>query len=83
VPNWWLKMSIQLPPHDGVAAEAVPALSAPAMPTPPIKVSVAALASTLPLMDMKQFLSWNYSRALRTAVALAPAALGIVPIAVA
>jgi len=27
-------------------------------------------------MDMKQFLSWNHSRALRTAVALAPAALG-------
>jgi hypothetical protein len=34
-------------------------------------------------MDMKQFLSWNYSRALRTAVALAPAALGAMPIAVA
>src|SRR5580693_626825 len=45
-------MSMQEPPHDGVAADAVPALSAPAAPTPPSRVSVAALARTLPLMDM-------------------------------
>src|SRR5580658_6433294 len=63
-------MSMQEPPHDGVAALAVPALSAPAMPTPPTKVSVAAVASTLLLMDMKQFLSWNHGRTLRTAVVL-------------
>jgi hypothetical protein len=40
------------------------------MPTPPTKVSVAAVASTLLLMDMKQFLSWNHSRTLRTAAEL-------------
>src|ERR1700752_1839825 len=39
-------------PHDGVAALAVPALSPPAVPTPPTRVSVVAAASTLLLMDM-------------------------------
>jgi hypothetical protein len=42
---------------------------APTAPTPPTRVSVAAAAKTLLLMDMKQFLSWNHSRTLRTAVA--------------
>src|SRR5579862_5078218 len=59
-PNSWLKMSTQVPPHDGVAAFAVAAVpSTPAVPTPPTMVSVAAVASSLLLMDMKQFLSWN------------------------
>jgi hypothetical protein len=39
-------------PHDGVAADAVPAPSTPAVPTPPTKASVAATESTLLLMDM-------------------------------
>src|ERR1700723_1948679 len=52
VPNWWLKMLMQEVPHDGVAADAPPAVSAPATPTPPTRVSVAAAASTLLLMDM-------------------------------
>ena len=43
---------MQESPHDGVAADAVPAVSAPAMPTPPTMVSVAAAASTLLLIDM-------------------------------
>jgi hypothetical protein len=68
VPNCLLKMLIQLNPHDGVAADAVPAVSAPVTATPPTIVSVAAAASTLLLMDIKQFPSWNHSRALRTAV---------------
>src|SRR5580658_3389287 len=72
-------MSMQEPPHDGVAALAVPALSAPAMPTPPTRVSVAAEASTLLLMDIKQVPLVEHSRTLRTAVALAPAALGTLP----
>src|SRR5579859_3731706 len=70
-PNSWLKMLTQVNPHDGVAALAAAAVpSTPAVPTPPIMASVAAVARTLLLMDMKQFLSWNsHSRALRTAVA--------------
>ncbi len=69
-PNSWLKMSTQVNPHDGVAAFAVTAVpSTPAVPTPPTMVSTAAVASTLLLMDMKQFLSWNLnSRTLRTTV---------------
>jgi hypothetical protein len=67
VPNWWLKMSMQELPHDGVAALAVPALSAPATPTPPTKVSVAATASTLLLMDMDRSSLGTHSRALRAA----------------
>src|SRR5580700_10410675 len=43
---------MQAGPHDGVAADAVPALSTPAVPTPPTKASVAATESTLLLMDM-------------------------------
>src|SRR5579862_3039974 len=68
-PNSWLKMSTQVPPHDGVAAVAVAAVpSTPAVPTPPTRASVAAVASTLLLMDIKQFLSWNLNgRTLRTA----------------
>src|SRR5579859_820507 len=59
-PNSWLKMSTQVPPHDGVAAVAVAAVpSTPAVPTPPTRASVAAVARTLLLMDIKQFLSWN------------------------
>ena len=59
-PNSWLKMSTQVPPHDGVAAFAVAAVpSTPAVPTPPTRASVAAVASTLLLMDIKQFLPWN------------------------
>ena len=54
-------------PHDGVAADAVPAVSAPAAPTPLTRVSVAAAASTLLLMDMKIPLLEPPSRALRTA----------------
>ena len=49
VPNWRLKMSMQLWPHDGVAA---PADTAATEPTPPTRVSVAAAAKTLLLMDM-------------------------------
>src|SRR5580693_6729777 len=52
VPNWWLKTSMQEWPHDGVAALALPAVSAPAAPRPPTRVNVAAAASTLLLMDM-------------------------------
>src|ERR1700720_3862628 len=52
VPNCWLNKLMQLLPHDGVAADAVPAVSAPAMPTPPTRVSVVAAASTLLLMDI-------------------------------
>jgi hypothetical protein len=33
--------------------------STPAVPTPPTVASVATVASTLLLMVMKQFLSWN------------------------
>ena len=52
LPNWWLNRLMQDGPHDGVAADADPAVSAPAMPTPPTRVSVAAVASTLLLKDM-------------------------------
>src|SRR6266700_2638165 len=48
-PNSRLKMSMQWLPHDGVAA---PADSAATEPTPPTRVSVAAAAKTLLLMDM-------------------------------
>ncbi len=68
MPKSLLKMLTQNVPHDGVAADAVPAVSAPVTATPPTMVSVAAAASTLLLMDIKQFPSWNHSRALRTAV---------------
>src|SRR6516164_7099301 len=47
-----LKRLMQLGPHDGVPADAVPAVITPATPTPPTRVSVAAAASTLLLMDM-------------------------------
>src|SRR5579862_223651 len=43
---------MQAGPHDGVAALAEAAPSVPAAPTPPTRVSVAAAASTLLLMDM-------------------------------
>src|SRR6516225_1497120 len=52
VPNWKLNRLTQRMPHDGVAAPAGSAVSAPAMPTPLTRVSVAAAASTLLLMDM-------------------------------
>src|SRR5580693_8039227 len=52
VPNCLVKMLAQELPHDGVAADAEPAVSAPTTPTPPTKVSVAAAASTLLLKDM-------------------------------
>src|SRR5581483_11338869 len=54
---------MQLAPQDGVAALAD---MAPAAPTPPTRVSVAAAAKTLLLMDM-EFLSRYLSRTLRTA----------------
>src|SRR5271163_1131231 len=60
-------MSTQELPHDGVAALAVPAVSAPATPTPPTRVSVAAAASTLLLMDMDCSSLGTRSRTLRTA----------------
>src|SRR5579859_5331443 len=61
-PNSWLKMLTQVNPHDGVAAFAAAAVpSTPAVPTPPTMASVAAVARTLLLMDMKQFLSWNFT----------------------
>src|SRR6266567_246892 len=50
VPNSRLNRSMQLSPHDGVAA---PADSAAIAPTPPTRVSVAAAAKTLLLMVMK------------------------------
>ena len=53
VPNWWLNTSGQLLPHDGVAALAAPAVRAADAPTPPTRVSAAAAAKTLLLMDMK------------------------------
>src|SRR5579872_3984 len=59
-------------PHDGVAALAGPALSTPAVPTPPTRVSVAAAASTLLLMDMGCSSLGTHSRALRTAVSSLP-----------
>src|ERR1700723_2868082 len=59
-------MSIQELPHDGVAALAVPAVSAPVPPTPPTRVSVAAAASTLLLMDMERSSLGTRSRTLRT-----------------
>src|SRR5580704_3244649 len=68
VPNWWLKMLMHELPHDGVAALAVPAVSAPATPTPPTRVSVAAAASTLLLMDIGENSSLGTrSHTLRTA----------------
>src|ERR1035438_642776 len=56
---------MQLNPQDGVAALAAVAEAAIA-PAPPTRVRAAAAAKTLLLTDMK-FLSWNISRALRTA----------------
>src|SRR3984957_10632216 len=68
VPNWWLKMLMQELPHDGVAAAAPPAVSAPVTPTPPTRVSVAAAASTLLLMDIGENSSLGTrSHTLRTA----------------
>src|ERR1035437_10685616 len=58
-------MSTQIGPQDGVAALADVAATAPA---PATRVSVAAAAKTLLLMDRGEFLSWNHSRTLRTAV---------------
>src|SRR5271154_2482009 len=66
-------MSMQELPHDGVAADALPAVSAPATPTPPTRVSVAAAASTLLLMDMGEHSSLGTrSRTLRTAASSWP-----------
>src|ERR1700722_10206047 len=65
-------MSIQELPHDGVAADAPPAVSAPATPTPPTRVSVAAAASTLLLMDINSSSLGTHSHALRTAVSSWP-----------
>src|ERR1035438_2880427 len=48
-----LKTSMQLWPHDGVAAVADSVLAAP---TPPTSVSAAAVAKTLLLIDMKLLL---------------------------
>src|SRR6266852_8437334 len=65
-PGWWcvpklrLKISMQVKPHDGVAAPAVPAVSAPAAPAPLTRVSVAAAARTLLLIDMDGFSSVSY-----------------------
>ena len=56
---------MQLKPQDGVAALADG--MAPAAPTPPTRASAAAAAKALLLMDIKQFLSRNHSRTLRTA----------------
>src|ERR1700728_1794181 len=69
-------MLTQSSPHDGVAALAVPALSAPTMPTPPTRVSVAAVARALLLIDMNDF-SLYYSRALRTTVTLGRSLLDV------
>src|SRR5580704_909236 len=44
---------MQAGPQDGVAADALPAPSTPAVPTPPTKASVVATESTLLLMDME------------------------------
>src|ERR1700732_3352248 len=66
-------MLMQELPHDGVAALAEPALSAPATPTPPTRVSVAAASSTLLLMDIGEVSSLGTrSRALRTAAPSSP-----------
>jgi len=55
-------------PQDGVAAAAEPAVTAPATPTPPTRVSVAAVASTLLLMDIRNYsFLGTRSRALRAA----------------
>src|ERR1700722_5168461 len=54
-------------PHDGVAALAPPAVNVPMAPTPPIKVSVAAAASTLVLMDINGSSLGTRSCTLRTA----------------
>ncbi len=59
MPNCRLKMSMQLRPHDGVAA---PADSMPTVPTPPTTVAVTAAAKTLLLKDME------YSLLAKTAV---------------
>src|ERR1700733_641911 len=68
-------MSTQELPHDVVAALAVPAVSAPATPTPPTRVSVAAAASTLLLMDMDGCSSLGaHNRALRTVASSWPLA---------
>src|SRR5271155_6082016 len=69
---------MQLWPHDGVAALA---LSAPAAPRPPTRVSVAVAASTLLLMDMDGSLSWNSQpHPAHGCVELAPAArIGFFP----
>src|SRR5271170_6571679 len=75
-------MSIQELPQAGVAAAAVPAVSTPATPTPPTRVSVAAAASTLLLMDMGEHSSLGTrSRALRTAASSWPpvARVGLFP----
>ena len=72
VPNCLANTLMQEAPHDGVAADAVPALSAPAMPTPPTMVSVAAAASTLLLMDMNDSSLEPRSRTLRTAASSWP-----------
>jgi hypothetical protein len=53
LPNSALKNSTQLSPQDGVAALALPAVSAPIAPAPPTRVSVAVAAKTLLLMDIE------------------------------
>jgi hypothetical protein len=56
LPNSALKNSTQVSPQDGVAALALTAVSAPTAPVPPTRVSVAAAANTLLLMDIESFL---------------------------
>src|SRR5580693_2308779 len=63
---------MQAGPHDGVAADAVPAPSTPAVPTPPTRASVVAAASTLLLMDMDDSSLGTRSRTLRTAASSSP-----------
>src|SRR5579859_628196 len=55
-PNWSLKMSTQLGPHDGVAALATPAVSP--TPAPPTNVSEAAAANTLLFRDIWKVPPW-------------------------
>src|SRR5215472_15742302 len=67
-PKTLLEVLRQDQPHDGVPAAAGPAVSALAAPTPPTRVSVAAAASTLLLMDIDGSSLGTHNRALRTAV---------------
>src|SRR5579859_303716 len=69
-PNWSLKMSTQLGPHDGVAAFAAPAVSPTA--APPTSVSEAAVASILPLKDIADPSLEPQPRPARSCVKLSP-----------